>query len=338
MKGVIMQIEGDKAVVLFNNGTFGVIRAPAGCETGMGISVTSNKKIIVLLALSLCAICALLFLLARFFYVTPVGYIQITTANATLELSYNRMERIHALRPLNTQSVPIATDLAIVHKPIPQAWGDIIATFDTAGYLSGNLEVFIVQDALANAKDIQSDLVSLAESMKKTLYPALSAEFSLYTIELYQKAMTGRVQAEETPGTPDMGETHHGNGGSQTMTQRTPRVTQVRDAKNFSDDTPVTLQGTIIRFLGDEKYRFQDSSGEITIEIDSDLLKGLLIGINDRLEIQGEVDQKQMSVEIEVKSIQKIENQSPELGNSETSWHGRQGGMMGRWQGGGWCW
>jgi hypothetical protein len=219
MKGVIMQIEGGKAVVLYNNGAFGVIRAPAGCEAGMGISVTSNKKMIALLALSLCAVCALLFLLVRFFYVTPVGYVQITTANvaeaagaagaagAALELSYNRLERIHAIRPLNAQAVPIAAGLAVVHKPISQAWGDIIAAFDTAGCLSGNVEVLIAQNDLANAQDIQADLVSLSESMKKTLYPALTVDFSLYTIELYQKAMAGRGEAETAPGT---GETHHG--------------------------------------------------------------------------------------------------------------------------------
>jgi hypothetical protein len=212
MKGVIMQIEGDKAVVLFNNGAFRVIRAPAGYEAGMGISVTSNKKMVVLFALFLCAVCALLFLFVQFFYVTPVGYVQITTGatgatGVALEVSYNRMERIRALRPLNAQSVPIAASLSIVHKPIPHAWGDIIAAFDTAGYLSGNVEVLIAQDNLANAQGIQADLVSLSESMKKALYPALAVDFSLYTIELYQQAMTGRTEAEAAPG---MGETHHG--------------------------------------------------------------------------------------------------------------------------------
>jgi hypothetical protein len=46
--------------------------------------------------------------------------------------------------------------------------------------------------------------------MEQTLYPALELGFSRYTIERYEKAMTGRVEAEETPGMPGMGETHHG--------------------------------------------------------------------------------------------------------------------------------
>jgi hypothetical protein len=120
------------------------------------------------------------------------------------------MGRIRALRPLNVQTVPIAAGLAVAHKPIPQAWADIVAALDSAGCLSGNVEVFIAQDDLAAAKGIQDNLVSLSESMKKTLYPSLAVDFSLYTIELYQQAMTERVQPEETSGTPDAGETRHG--------------------------------------------------------------------------------------------------------------------------------
>jgi uncharacterized protein (TIGR00156 family) len=38
---------------------------------------------------------------------------------------------------------------------------------------------------------------------------------------------------------------------------------------NGKDDTNVSLQGRIVRHLGGEKYRFADSSGEISVEIDA---------------------------------------------------------------------
>ncbi|MDR0867144.1 MAG: NirD/YgiW/YdeI family stress tolerance protein [Planctomycetota bacterium] len=76
--------------------------------------------------------------------------------------------------------------------------------------------------------------------------------------------------------------------------------------KKLPDDTMVILQGTIIQSLGDEKYLFRDSSGEIVIDIDRKVWRGLSAGINDRVEIYGEVDVEHGDIEIEVKTIRKI--------------------------------
>jgi len=79
----------------------------------------------------------------------------------------------------------------------------------------------------------------------------------------------------------------------------------VQAAKGLQDDTKVTLQGNIIRSLGDEKYTFRDATGEITIEIDNKIWKGVTVSENDKVDIFGEVEVKRNSVEIDVKSIAK---------------------------------
>jgi uncharacterized protein (TIGR00156 family) len=83
-------------------------------------------------------------------------------------------------------------------------------------------------------------------------------------------------------------------------------LVSVEGAKKLKDDSPVILRGKIERFLGDEKYLFADESGNITIEIDDRLWKGLSVNQNDVVEITGEIDKDFITVEIEVRSIKKI--------------------------------
>ena len=82
----------------------------------------------------------------------------------------------------------------------------------------------------------------------------------------------------------------------------------VVEAKKLSDDSPVMLRGKIERFLGDEKYLFSDSSGNIVIEIEKEIWGALSVDQNDLVEIAGEIDRDylKMGVEVEVKNIKKI--------------------------------
>ena len=72
----------------------------------------------------------------------------------------------------------------------------------------------------------------------------------------------------------------------------------VSQAKNLPDDFLVILTGNIIQSLGDEKYTFRDSTGDITIEIDRKVWRGLSVGVSDTVEIQGEVDVGRRGVKI----------------------------------------
>lgn len=80
-------------------------------------------------------------------------------------------------------------------------------------------------------------------------------------------------------------------------------ITTVKDALGAEDDTQVTLTGTITSALGDEKYHFKDSTGEMTIDIDDDDWNGLKVTPNTTVIIQGEVDIDGTNVKIDVDTI-----------------------------------
>jgi uncharacterized protein (TIGR00156 family) len=95
--------------------------------------------------------------------------------------------------------------------------------------------------------------------------------------------------------------------GSGTNTRQIQTVTVVQ-AKSLPDNSLVILTGNIVQSIGHEKYTFRDSTGDITIEIDRDLwtLLGLSVGINDRVEIRGEIDIENRVAEVDVKYIRKL--------------------------------
>lgn len=81
----------------------------------------------------------------------------------------------------------------------------------------------------------------------------------------------------------------------------------VEQAKKMSDDTWVTLQGTIESQVSKEHYLFRDATGTINIDIDDKRWNGLTVTPKDKVEIEGEVDKDFNSVEIDVKRIRKIQ-------------------------------
>lgn len=48
MKAVIMQVRGKKSIVLFNNGKFGMIPTPPGCEEGSVVTIHLNNRLKIL--------------------------------------------------------------------------------------------------------------------------------------------------------------------------------------------------------------------------------------------------------------------------------------------------
>ena len=95
--------------------------------------------------------------------------------------------------------------------------------------------------------------------------------------------------------------------GSGTNTGQVQTVTVIQ-ARSLPDNSLVVLTGNIVQSLGRERYTFRDSSGDITIDIDRDLwtLLKLSIGVNDRVEIGGKVDNEKGTVTIDVKYLRKI--------------------------------
>jgi len=70
---------------------------------------------------------------------------------------------------------------------------------------------------------------------------------------------------------------------------QTVTASQVR---NLWEGTLVILTGNIVNSLGRDKFTFRDSTGDVTIEIDSNLwiLLDLTVSANDRVEIRGEIE------------------------------------------------
>ena len=67
-------------------------------------------------------------------------------------------------------------------------------------------------------------------------------------------------------------------------------VTSVEKALSSRDETPVVLVGKIVNSLGDEKYTFKDTSGEIIVEIDDEDWRGVNVTPENTVEIRGDVD------------------------------------------------
>ncbi|MDR2199817.1 MAG: NirD/YgiW/YdeI family stress tolerance protein [Deltaproteobacteria bacterium] len=69
-------------------------------------------------------------------------------------------------------------------------------------------------------------------------------------------------------------------------------ATTVAEALTLRDDSPVILQGNIVRSVGNEKYILKDSTGEITVDIDDKLWAGRTVNPETKVEIHGEIDRE----------------------------------------------
>ena len=81
----------------------------------------------------------------------------------------------------------------------------------------------------------------------------------------------------------------------------------VNEARNFPHDSWVILRGNIINSLpGGRHYTFSDSSGEIIIEIEQRVWRGLSIDESDRIEISGELRINRGLVTVNAKAIKRV--------------------------------
>lgn len=84
-------------------------------------------------------------------------------------------------------------------------------------------------------------------------------------------------------------------------------IMTVKDVLDMRDDSRVRLKGQIIKNLGSEQYLFQDSTGQIEVDIDDKKWMGQTVTPNDTVEIYGKLDKELMGkTEIDVKRIQLV--------------------------------
>jgi uncharacterized protein (TIGR00156 family) len=86
----------------------------------------------------------------------------------------------------------------------------------------------------------------------------------------------------------------------------TAQVTSVAAALKARDDTPVLLQGQIVKRLQDELYEFKDASGTINVEIDDEDWPAQAVSDSVTVRLTGEVDHDLSSREIDVESLELV--------------------------------
>lgn len=80
----------------------------------------------------------------------------------------------------------------------------------------------------------------------------------------------------------------------------------VAQLKDLADDSWTTLEGKLVKHLGGENYLFRDASGEVEVEVDQDVWRGVEVGPEDLVRIRGEVDHSWNKSEVEVESLVKV--------------------------------
>jgi hypothetical protein len=129
---------------------------------------------------------------------TPQGYLLLTYGAkddpdaAALELAYNRVERVLALRPLNQSAVETAAALPLVNKKVVAAYRESVGAFSHAADLGEQheLNVRIAQDNLVRAKELERELAQFTPPLSAAAGHPFAIAFDLYTLELYRKALS----------------------------------------------------------------------------------------------------------------------------------------------------
>jgi uncharacterized protein (TIGR00156 family) len=81
----------------------------------------------------------------------------------------------------------------------------------------------------------------------------------------------------------------------------------VSEASSLPNNSWVLITGNIVNEIRSDKYfTFRDSTGEITVEIERKVWRGLSVDVSDTVEIHGYVEINRGQTSIEVKAIRKI--------------------------------
>ena len=86
----------------------------------------------------------------------------------------------------------------------------------------------------------------------------------------------------------------------------TPTTTTVKASLEAADDTPVVLQGTIVKRIKGDIYEFRDATGSMKVEIDDEDFPPMEINDKTRVKLTGEVDRDLVGREIDVEFVEVI--------------------------------
>ncbi|WP_287373279.1 NirD/YgiW/YdeI family stress tolerance protein [Prosthecochloris sp.] len=83
-----------------------------------------------------------------------------------------------------------------------------------------------------------------------------------------------------------------------------PKQATVAEAKQMNDDTRLSLKGFITGHLRGDHYLFRDSTGEISVEIEDEVWRGIEIGPDTNVILHGELEHESGSLEVEVDRLE----------------------------------
>ncbi|MCL9773117.1 YgiW/YdeI family stress tolerance OB fold protein [Vibrio methylphosphonaticus] len=83
-------------------------------------------------------------------------------------------------------------------------------------------------------------------------------------------------------------------------------VEEVMNAGWLTDGNKVTLVGHIVKSMGNDIYTFQDSTGQMPIEIEADEWGGQTVTPKDKVKIFGEIEKNDSEAAVEADSVRII--------------------------------
>lgn len=98
-----------------------------------------------------------------------------------------------------------------------------------------------------------------------------------------------------------------GNTANNNTNNNMMEVVTVEQVRGMADNSPVIIQGYLLRKNGENSYVFQDTTGTINLEIDEEDWGGMTVTPNDFVEVWGEVDRNGSSmIEVDVSAMKKL--------------------------------
>jgi uncharacterized protein (TIGR00156 family) len=88
-------------------------------------------------------------------------------------------------------------------------------------------------------------------------------------------------------------------------TNTQPTYWSVTEVMALPDNSPVVMRGRITKNMGGNMYLFEDSSGNVMLEIDEEDWNGNTVRVNDIVTVYGNVDKGVNYTEIDVESVEK---------------------------------
>lgn len=78
------------------------------------------------------------------------------------------------------------------------------------------------------------------------------------------------------------------------------QITTAAQVKTAADNATVSLEGFVVKALGDDSFQFQDASGTVTVEIDDKIVRTMTFNDKTKVRLYGEVDANRRGNDVDV--------------------------------------